>query len=263
MTEPTLMNLRPNHIHLWYIPLDIEMPLSLPLSMLSIQEQQKAHQFYLESSRKKYILRRFFFRKILGFYCQVEPQSIDFTYDLYQKPCLKEHSYDIQFNTSHSGDVAILALNKNHPIGVDIECLKSFRGMSDIIDHFFSAKEKAYLASISVEKKRETFYRIWTAKEAFLKATGEGLSDALHDIEVSFENIETPKIVKTNAKNNTFNSSLNSFCLHHKERSYVTAIVSEGQPQKITAFDYRVYFIDSSASSTNNSISSQFNSGNL
>ena len=60
------------------------------------------------------------------------------------------------------------------------------RPISNIVSlakRFFTEKEASYLESLSPQEKIETFFRFWTAKEAYLKATGEGLG-GLDNIEV-------------------------------------------------------------------------------
>lgn len=80
----------------------------------------------------------------------------------------------VHFNISHSGNNAAVVFSP-FPIGIDIEEVKNYR--SRIVDKCFTISEKEYLSSGNDEHERNCrFFEIWTAKEAFLKYTGKGLS---------------------------------------------------------------------------------------
>lgn len=89
-----------------------------------------------------------------------------------RKPYLTQH-LDICFNLSHSGTIALAAFGERE-LGCDVERI----GKADlkVASRFFAAGEQQYLESISSpEEKNTAFYRLWTLKESFIKATGAGV----------------------------------------------------------------------------------------
>jgi len=220
------MNLTARQLHLWYIPLHIEVPLSLAFSTLSIDERQRAESFKFKKNQRDYILRRFLLRKILSLYSMTEPKAIRFIYNQYQKPYLAKNEHHLQFNMSHSHDVAILGIIKNHTIGVDIESLKPMDDIANIAQEFFSPKEIPDFLLLSECDRLEFFYTTWTRKEAFVKAIGQGLSYQPNIFDVSL----------------AFQWSLNEFIVNHESTRYAIAIATKGLPPKIISFYYSEFF---------------------
>jgi len=93
----------------------------------------------------------------------------------------------IQFNVSHSEEVGIVAVCMNYPVGVDIEWIRPLADMDDLARRFFTQRESALVESLLGDEKQEVFYRLWTCKEAYLKASGEGLLIPLDQVEIWFE----------------------------------------------------------------------------
>lgn len=77
----------------------------------------------------------------------------------------------LHFNLSHSGGKVALAVS-DAPVGCDIETLKP---APLVIERKFSAAEREYLSSFFGEERDRAFFRLWTAKESYIKMTGEGL----------------------------------------------------------------------------------------
>jgi len=89
----------------------------------------------------------------------------------------------LNFNLSHSYDIVICAVSEK-AVGCDIEKISNVN--LSIAKRFFSENEFKYIESFSVEKTDNEFYRLWTAKESFIKMTGEGLSRPLKSFEVKY-----------------------------------------------------------------------------
>lgn len=85
----------------------------------------------------------------------------------------------LEFNWSHSGDFALVAIARGQPLGVDIERLGKDMRTLDVARRFFAADEAAALARLDDPRRGEAFIGLWCAKEAVLKATGRGLSFGL------------------------------------------------------------------------------------
>ena len=91
----------------------------------------------------------------------------------------------MHFNLSHSGSYAVCAVS-DAPVGVDIEVRRKNTNLK-VAKRFFSQAENDYIDSFeTLESREDAFYRIWTLKEAFVKATGEGLSRPLNEFSFTF-----------------------------------------------------------------------------
>lgn len=233
------MNLTKQQIHLWYISLNTTESLNSLFSILSIDEQQKANDFYSNKHRTSYILRKSALRQILSQYCMTNPNAINFKYTYYQKPYFKINPFNLQFNMSHSYNMAILAITKKHSIGIDLECIQPMENVIDIANQFFSPQEYSKFVLVPSSQKIKTFYTIWTRKEAFVKAIGEGLYYPLNAFEVTFLPTEPIKILKIN--NSTAEAakwSLNSSTFNYANNQYISAIITKSYSKKIVSFHY-------------------------
>lgn len=85
----------------------------------------------------------------------------------------------LQFNWSHSGDVALIALARSVAPGVDIERLRPRASAMQLAQRFFHPEETAALALLDASARERTFLQLWTGKEAVLKAMGRGIAFGL------------------------------------------------------------------------------------
>ena len=81
--------------------------------------------------------------------------------------------------------MALFALTGRCEVGVDVEYVRPFSDEMGLADRFFTPCESAALRQLDAARRRETFFRLWTRKEAYLKAHGLGLSFGLERVEVS------------------------------------------------------------------------------
>lgn len=181
------MVLSPGVIHLWSIDLDAE---GRP-EMLSRDEQARAERFHFDIHRKRYITGRSALRSLLARYIA---GPISFTYTPAGKPTLP--GAGISFNLAHSGQFAIAGVTRETALGVDIEVPRAFPDLDQLAEFSFSAGEAARWRNLAENQKLAGFYRCWTRKEAYLKATGEGIATRLKTFEVAFEDGEPPRILK-------------------------------------------------------------------
>jgi 4'-phosphopantetheinyl transferase len=91
-----------------------------------------------------------------------------------------------QFNVSHSGSWALIGMSDCRPIGVDIELTRKAGNELDLARSFFSDAEYRALEALQDGVRLQTFYKIWTCKEAVLKALGVGISEHLRDFSVEW-----------------------------------------------------------------------------
>ena len=88
------------------------------------------------------------------------------------------------FNLSHSGDLAALAISQTGPVGIDIEAIRPVEAL-DLAGRFFAVAEQAALIALPEGERLAGFFRLWTAKEAIVKAIGCGLSRDPRSFDVS------------------------------------------------------------------------------
>ncbi len=91
----------------------------------------------------------------------------------------------LHFNVSHSGGMALIAVGSEHRLGIDIEKIRTDVDTNVLAERFFSSRERSGLQELPEHLRVQGFFACWTRKEAFLKATGEGLSFPLSDFSVT------------------------------------------------------------------------------
>lgn len=149
---------------------------------LSQEEQARAERFRLDCDRLAYQSAHIQLRDVLSRYTGVAPAALAFTRSETGKPVLQ--GFSLQFNLSHAGDWALCALCAVQPVGVDIERIRPMPDRDDVAMQVFTPRERATLRGGSDERDR-AFFKLWTAKEAYIKGIGVGLGMDLQRFSVS------------------------------------------------------------------------------
>ena len=147
--------------------------------VLSATERQVAARFHFDADRERSIVARGGLRRILSAYCGVSPQALTFRTDTYGKPSLSGIPSAPQFNVSHSGDCVLIGVSLV-PCGVDVERSHARLSEHSLAERFFCPREVKWL-----RRTQNGFLRLWTMKEAVIKAVGRGLSIPLSDVDVT------------------------------------------------------------------------------
>jgi 4'-phosphopantetheinyl transferase len=182
---PTPLSLRDHQVDVWRVTLD-RYPDSTQWaeSTLSTDEAERAARFHFEDDRHRFTLSRACLRDILARYLHCHPGQIKFAVNAYGKPVLlPADSWD--FNLSHSGNFALIAVARRRKVGVDVERLRMNMGHDRIARRFFSQAEYEEFSATPHEQKMTAFFNGWTRKEAYVKARGLGLSLPLDSFDVS------------------------------------------------------------------------------
>jgi 4'-phosphopantetheinyl transferase len=180
-----------DQVHVWIISgrnrLHYDPGMSL---LLSADERARARRFHDRGHAAQWTFFHACCRDILGACTGRAPASLVFEPGEHQKPCLKESTpAPTYFNLSHSGELALLAVTRRAPVGVDVELVRELRDQDALVKRFFSAAEQADFAKLSADDRVAAFYSIWTRKEALIKANGIGLSAPLHAFDVPLSSI--------------------------------------------------------------------------
>ncbi len=184
-------------ISIWRLRLDVDEAHVDDLArLLSSDELQRSDRFSQTIDRNRYIFTRTSLRQLLGRYLSVEPATLEFAYTPRGKPYLQGAGLP-HFNVSHSGNIALLAICSNRPVGVDIEHLDRDVDFAALASRFFSAGECIALSALPAHRQKRAFLTGWTRKESILKATGDGLALPLNQFEVNLDPEVAPRIVAT------------------------------------------------------------------
>ena len=174
-------------IHVWSASLEMaHQEIDELFTILSSDEKMRAGRFYFERDRKRFIAGRGQLRIIIGGYLGMDPSQIEFAYREAGKPVLKSELQDkpLEFNLSHSNDLALCIFSCNCEVGIDVEYIHSMPDMDDFAEKFFSARETELINSLRGKEKDAAFFKFWTCKEALLKANGSGLTTPLSHMEI-------------------------------------------------------------------------------
>ncbi len=146
--------------------------------LLSPDEQQRAGRYHHQKDRERFTVSRGILRMLLGSYLDLPAAAIAFGTGPNKKPFIIQNQ-NLHYNTAHSGDRILIAI-ANAPVGVDIEQMLPDFPYTDLLEHSFSQHEISTIKN--TEKPLDTFYVLWTRKEALLKATAKGIDDDLPQI---------------------------------------------------------------------------------
>lgn len=174
---------RRGEIHVWRAAVPPELTPALE-AVLSEPELRYARQMTAHTSMRQFAAAQAALRSALARYLGESPASIEFRRGEHGKPFLAErYASEIQFNLTHSHDLAVAAVTAGGEIGVDLEKVRERPAAERLAKRFYAAGERAALDGAPAELKERLFFRLWTRKESHLKATGTGLSVTLRDID--------------------------------------------------------------------------------
>ena len=143
--------------------------------ILSADECRRLNSVTHVSAKKRFILGRLFIRHLLAFYLKQPAGEVIFKYNAHGKPC-QQHNSNLAFNLSHTANKFALALSFIGEVGIDIEQHKPNRNIQGIANEVFTANELQWFRELTKQEQAMQFYRLWTLKEATLKAEGSGLN---------------------------------------------------------------------------------------
>lgn len=142
---------------------------------LSPEEQKRASQFRLFRDQNRYIGSRVMLRHILSLYMNCNPAIISLDQGKYGKPFIKGER-DLKFNMTYSGNIVCYIVSTGSDVGIDLEYVDPRFEWFGIANLYFTMKEVDDLKCLSYGKQIREFFKLWTQKEALLKAEGLGLS---------------------------------------------------------------------------------------
>lgn len=147
------------------------------IRVISDSEKHKAERYRRQENTRRCIAAHGNLRRVLSEYTGIAPGDLVFKRGEHGKPYLSpaQNPGKVSFNMTHSHELGIVAVCRENDIGVDVEYIKKTRPFLNLARRYFSEREVRYLETLEVSARRDAFYRIWTLKESWLKATGLGI----------------------------------------------------------------------------------------
>lgn len=232
-TPPKQLVFMDRTVHVWSAfvdRLDIQPHEMVPL--LSTDEQKRAGKYHRKRDAHRFVMRRGLLRKLLAGYLKIPADQLVFQTNPYGKLFIENRigNPPLFFNTSHSNGFVLCAFSNCFEIGIDVEHVKAFSGLGDIVRRFFSMPEQLEFNSLPPEHLLQAFFKGWTCKEAFLKAVGKGLDNGLEWVQVSLDPRQKARLIKTDLDATTsFDWSLEIF---EPIPEYVAALAVESKGEQ-------------------------------
>ncbi len=198
-------------------------------SWLDEQERARASRFTNPGPRRRFTLCRAALRALLSHDLGCCNEQLAFGASEHEKPFAIVQGLPacISFNVSHSGEHGLVALAPEGRLGVDVEECTPHRNVDILIDAVFTPAEQADLASTTGSDRHRAFFKLWTVKEALVKALGTGLS-------LDASSFEVPPAMRRGANSAIFTfpqaPSDRWFVHGFENKDFVAAIAHELSP---------------------------------
>lgn len=238
--------------HIWVVDLaDFWSEVNFFRQLLSPDEVARGDRFKFSHDQINFICTRGIARCILAKYLGYTPADLQFSYTEKGKPFFADYlnHLNLNFNISHSKNLAVYGITQANLIGVDIEYLRTNLEVLALAKRFFSAQEYLAISNLSGNTQLNLFFRLWTCKEAYLKAVGLGIAGGLDRVVVHLEGRSPVLSYFEDSKNYQV---LDDWSLHeldilsqvkYQEQSqYVGAIALNRQQVNLQYFDFQQYF---------------------
>ncbi|HKH91547.1 MAG TPA: 4'-phosphopantetheinyl transferase superfamily protein [Gemmatimonadaceae bacterium] len=187
-------------VHVWRVALDEDWRAEAYQPLLSDDERERADRCPSSAHRRRYVASHGALRVLLADYLGVAPEDIAYELGVHGKPTLAADLRSparVEFNLSHSEDIALVALARARPVGVDVQHWSPGVEHLRLAERFFSARERDALRALSDSSDgiAAGFFAAWTRKEAYLKATGDGIARGLQHFDVSLSPGERARLL--------------------------------------------------------------------
>ncbi len=172
----------PGEVHLWWARVsEANEHLDRLRPMLNSDELERAARFRVEGAAQRFVVARAVLRSLLGRATGVDPADVVFAYGEHGKPRLEAGGPS--FNASDSGDFVVVGL-ASEELGVDVEAMRPLARRERLALRICTERELEAFETIPEAERDAAILRLWTCKEAALKAVGIGLSGGVQNIEI-------------------------------------------------------------------------------
>jgi 4'-phosphopantetheinyl transferase len=166
------------------------------LALLSDEECARYLRFHFEHDRHSYLAAHALTRAVLAPLVGASEPELQFEAGAHGRPELIQpaHAPRLRFNLSHTRGLVACAVALERAVGVDVEHAERRTDIAQLAPAVFSDVERASLDALPEADKRARFFRLWTLKEAYIKAIGKGLSLPLRSITLELPSGEQPRL---------------------------------------------------------------------
>lgn len=194
---------------------------------LSADELEKLNAFKFYKDRLRYSITHHYLRVFLSKIVRSLPADVELVTNPYGKKKLKNQVLShIHFNLSHSANIIVYAFNQQNQLGVDVEYLDYNINYLELSEKYFSKNERAFIVEAkNLNEQVYRFYKLWTRKEAYLKAKGTGLGESLQTLDVLDDE---PRFTEENYCSSSSKDVCHLKTLHYKDH-YVISVACIGQ----------------------------------
>lgn len=217
-------------VHVWVVHINLVRigTVADVSSVMSDAEVQRASRIRSSVARHRFMVSREALRHLLGAYMGAPPAAVAIHVGRHGKPELacQRHTPKLRFNLSHSDALAVVALALCREVGVDVERIVAEQAPRRLVTRALSTSELVRLRRLPVSARPRAFFQAWTAKEAYLKALGTGLSRPLGEVELRAATSEPSCLAEAGgATSGTAGWGLRALPL---PSGYVGSVVAEG-----------------------------------
>jgi 4'-phosphopantetheinyl transferase len=213
-------------VHVWHADLDAGAPDDGPLSG---EERVRAERM-LGKARPRFVRSRELLRRLIAAYAGFVPEAVDLRIGDEGKPRLASNA--IRFSLAHSGSAWIAAFAADREVGVDVERLDRNVDRERVAARIFAPRELETVRRLQGEAKTLAFFRCWTAREAIVKARGEGMFTLAARFEVDADPEHPLALHATSGEAAMFRIGEVP-----ARPGCCAALATEGEPSRILAFE--------------------------
>lgn len=206
--------------------------------LLNAEEQERYHRIRHQDTQTQHLIARILLRKKLAEITQIAPENLCFNRNEFGRPSLANCESEIDFNVSHTQGVVIAAITNCGKVGVDIEIKKRKNHFIDIAEHYFHAKEVLALKDTNADQI-ELFFKIWTLKEAYVKALGVGLQKSLSSFYFEVNNLSKINLIDEQDNATSKNQYITGFNTPLFEDFYLSVL--QQLPLEQSAIEPKIY----------------------
>lgn len=228
-------------VEIWWVPLDRARKEHLRLeAVLSVEERARADRFRTEELRNRYCVAHGALRHLLARKLNRSPADLSFERGSAGKPLIssRQSSAPPHFNLSHSEDMALIAISADRPVGIDIERYRKGIDVKMLAKQYFAPGEARQILSLPDAEQVQAFLVWWTRKEAYLKATGSGLSTPLDSFEISALPDAAPRLLSAAGDSQAANRWR---FVDLGDETYAAALAVETLDIKVTKHDFLAF----------------------
>ncbi len=233
---PSLQTDEQTHLHLFSLLLAKREHEEIAIALLSSAEVAALAKIKASQRRCEFLYGRALLRRLLACYVGAAPEDVVIEINQQGKPWARtvEQQPVPAFNVSHSGDVLAIAVCARGEIGVDVEQtdMKLEKDAEEIAKSQFTGDEYASLMGRPTGQRLDDFFRMWTLKEAVLKATGVGLYQPLNLVDVA-EPAERYRILLKEA-----GKEIRLSAQHWQKENVHVALARVGALARVNIFDH-------------------------